>query len=451
MIELNEAFEILVDPDQRSAYDAGGLEATRDAQKGAKGSPAKGEGFKDFHFYESFGLYDDDPQIQIIDYHSWEASHSSTDAWFIVFYSPRSSMCEQMAEDWRRVGSELHDSFNVGAVNCDENFPVCRSIGIQGLPTVILYTKGTPRNQQKPLVYHDDLTFDGLYNFAMQHLPNVIQPLLPENFSQGAFLPHDGKRGTTWVVGYCIDSSSCDELGSKLKLISMILNELVPVAQVNCEAFSEMCLGRVDLNDQHAIIITYHNHDTFQSTITRDIRDIAHEALGKLGPLPRMDPELLQQVSTNTRGDGARMEKVLKNPREFLILAINQDNCVTSTPELGAGSSLCYQTMLAFRQVMAALKLDWEYNELVMTTFNCDKLAQSENHRTKEICESLKLDHGQPEIILLKEGALNANEYHDRIDRPEEILAFVQQTYRSTVHELDEDDFEVHINQGIRT
>merc|ERR1740130_182899 len=101
--------------------------------KGNSG-PKTAEGSQNVEFYESFGLYDDDPQIEIVDYHQWEASHYSEDAWLLTFFSPRCSQCHELSEDWRRVGTTLHGSFHVGGVNCDQDFPVCREIGVQALP-----------------------------------------------------------------------------------------------------------------------------------------------------------------------------------------------------------------------------------------------------------------------------------------------------------------------------
>ena len=46
---------------------------------------------------------------------------------------------------------------------------------------------------------------------------------------------------------------------------------------------------------------------------------------------------------------------------------------------------------------------------------------------------------------------MNPYVYHDRIDRDEQVLSFVQEAYRSTVHELDHDDFEAHIVQEKQT
>lgn len=447
MVELNQALSILTDPDQRMAYDkGGGIKAAEEANKGAKGW-GNAPGAQDLNFYQNFGLYDSDPAIQVIDYHFWEASHYSTDAWLITFYDPNCEKCTEMAEDWRRVGAALHGAFHVGAVNCDTDFPVCKSVGVTALPTIVLFKKGESRNTQTPIVFTEQTSFENIMSFAMTNLPNVVTPLLPDNFQSNSPLPYGGTKGSLWIVGYCNNHDACESLSAKMKLISMIVNDLLPMGQVNCEAFADLCkrLGTYDDSSDNAVIITYEHAHQHKATLTTDIREIAHGALKKLEPLPLLSLELLTEVTENIFATGARVHKTVKNPREYLVLCIDQEGCNDETPELGPGSSLCYQTLLAFRQVLNALSVVWEYGELSPGVFNCNLEAQARDERVKKMCNGIGTEHGNPEVVILKEGALNAFEYHDRIDRTEQVLAFVQETYRSTVHELTHEDFEAHI------
>jgi curved DNA-binding protein CbpA len=151
MQELNEAMTVLGDPDSRNAYDHGGMQAV--AAKATPAHTVSHKGSQNMEFYESFGLFDADPQIEVIDYHSWEASHYSTDAWVVLFYSPEGGDCQDLASDWRKVGSALHGAFHVGAVNCEQDYPVCKGLGVTTLPAVLLFSKGTPRNAQTPVTF----------------------------------------------------------------------------------------------------------------------------------------------------------------------------------------------------------------------------------------------------------------------------------------------------------
>lgn len=453
MAELNEAMSTLTEPNLRAAYDNGGIKAVQNAEKDKFKPTGFPKGFQNFEFYEKMGMYDEDPQVQIIDYHSWEASHYSTDAWIITFYSDKCTQCTDLAEDWRRLGSTLNGAFHVGAVNCDQEFPVCKDLGIQNLPAVVLFKKGSARNTQDPVYYENAFNYDELLTFAYSHLPNVVQPLLPEHYPNNSPLPHGGAKGHLWVVGYCDNHDACDELTVKLKLVSMIMNELVPIAQVNCEAFADLC-QRLDLrlrDNDGAKIITYEHANQEVASLTTDIRDIAHTALLKLDPLPEIDLVTLERAAENVLADGVRVHEVIKNPKEYLIFFINQKDCDPNTAELGLGSSTCYQMLLTFRQVITALALDWEYSDLTTTVFNCDTGAQLANARVKALCAGLDVGSGEPDIVLLKEGALNPFAYHDRVDRDEQVLAFVQEGYRSTVHELDHDDFDTHIHKEKQT
>lgn len=454
MIELNQALVILTDPDQRAAYDHGGLKAAEAASKSNQGTKYDPfSKFQDFDAYQNFALYDEDVQVQVLTYMLWEASHYSTDAWFITFYTGECVKCHEIAPEWRKVGSALHGPFHVAAVNCDSDFPVCKDLGVSALPTTLLFKRGTPRNQQHPEVYDPTRphTAEQFLDFAHSHLPNIIQPLLPEHFTAPSKIPFNGAKGDLWVVGYCKDPLSCESLATQIKLIGMILGDFVPVAMANCEAFNQVCEQQrafASAPDARAIIVSYLHDREIPSPADRDIRDIAYEALRVLKPLETIALQDLEEITANMFLTGARVHKVEKNPRELLVLFTDKD-CDDRT-SLGPGTSLCWQTLLSFRQVLNALAVEWEYGELHPGVFHCDEGAQQEA-RVKTLCDGLGVKAGRPELLILKEGALNPNAYHERIDRSEQVLSFVQETFRSTVHELDQDDFNTHVTQEKQT
>jgi hypothetical protein len=101
---------------------------------------------------------------------------------------------------------------------------------------------------------------------------------------------------------------------------------------------------------------------------------------------------------------------------------------------------------------MKALALDWEYADLTPAVFSCAEVAGEDPEAAadrRKLCAGLGAtteqgEGGGPRIVLLKEGALNAYEYHDRVDREEQVLAFVEASFRSVVHELDGPDLIAH-------
>jgi DnaJ family protein C protein 10 len=74
---------------------------------------------------------------------------NSYELWFVKFYSPHCSHCHVVAPTWRELGRELNAVVKVAAVNCEEDWILCRKEGISSYPSFILY----------PNVNHDNIYY----------------------------------------------------------------------------------------------------------------------------------------------------------------------------------------------------------------------------------------------------------------------------------------------------
>ncbi|KAK4157313.1 thioredoxin-like protein [Chaetomidium leptoderma] len=62
--------------------------------------------------------------------------------WFVKFYAPWCHHCQKMAPNWEQLGKEMKDQLNIGEVNCEAEPRLCKDVGIQGYPTVLLFKGG---------------------------------------------------------------------------------------------------------------------------------------------------------------------------------------------------------------------------------------------------------------------------------------------------------------------
>lgn len=137
-VKINRAYEVLKDEETRKKYDLHG-------EEGLKDDFERGQSWHSWNYYEeSFGIYDDDPQIITLSRSEFEASVTNSPfIWFINFYSPQCSHCHHIAPEWRSMARELENIIRVGAVNCEEDWVLCREQRIHGFPSLILYPKVT--------------------------------------------------------------------------------------------------------------------------------------------------------------------------------------------------------------------------------------------------------------------------------------------------------------------
>uniref|UniRef100_T1KBH9 DnaJ homolog subfamily C member 10 n=1 Tax=Tetranychus urticae TaxID=32264 RepID=T1KBH9_TETUR len=286
-VKINRAYEVLKDEETRKKYDLHG-------EEGLKDDFERGQSWHSWNYYEeSFGIYDDDPQIITLSRSEFEASVTNSPfIWFINFYSPQCSHCHHIAPEWRSMARELENIIRVGAVNCEEDWVLCREQRIHGFPSLILY----PKKQ----LYEGKRTSDALTEFVLSNLPNKVIKIT-EDFLKS----EDTLKNIYWLISFCSDKSDCQFEDSLVKL-AIALDGLTKVSEnVKCDKEPELC-RMFGINDK--AIRLYKNvsnvKDFIEISYSQDPKDIISSVLHQLPGLEELDetkfklPPLLKNIST---------------------------------------------------------------------------------------------------------------------------------------------------------
>ncbi|KAK2560566.1 DnaJ-like protein subfamily C member 10 [Acropora cervicornis] len=218
---INKAYEVLKDEELRKKYDVYGE-----------------EGLKDDHFggghYQR--IYDDDPEIITLSYSDFDVSvEGSDDIWFINFYSPYCSHCHDLAPAWREVARELEGVLRIGAVNCQEEWNLCRQQGIQSYPSLVLY----PTHE----FHHGSRTTKALVQFILDSLEVNLFDLWDGNFEEQI-----KQNDQPWVIDFCAVGEDCISQDTRIK-VSAILDNLVNIGVIDCGTNSRLC-EEIGYNDK---------------------------------------------------------------------------------------------------------------------------------------------------------------------------------------------------------
>lgn len=219
---INKAYEVLKDEELRKKYDLYGEEGLKDDHFG-------GGHYQSWNYFnEEFGIYDDDPEIITLSHSDFEVSvDGSEDIWFINFYSPFCSHCHDLAPTWREVARELEGVIRFGAVNCQEEWNLCRRQGIPSYPSLVLYPTHEfhrgPRNTE------------ALVKFILDNLEVNLFDLWEGNFEKQI-----NKGNEPWLIDFCVAGGDCLDSDTRIKL-SAILDNLVNIGTIDCEASSQLC------------------------------------------------------------------------------------------------------------------------------------------------------------------------------------------------------------------
>ncbi|KAH9495740.1 DnaJ sub C member 10 [Bulinus truncatus] len=220
-IKINRAYEVLKDEDLRKKYDQYG-------EEGLKDDFQRGRRYESWQWYQqNFGIYDDDPEIITLSRTDFEQSvEGSGELWFINFYSPHCSHCHELAPTWRELARELENVIRIGAVNCEDDWQLCRMQNIHSYPSLVFY----PAKEK----YQGQRTTETLVKEALKRVKSDYHRLTANNFNKliNSDLP--------WLITFCGDGGDCLEKKSCLKLAAMLV-DLVNVGKIACDTDVEIC------------------------------------------------------------------------------------------------------------------------------------------------------------------------------------------------------------------
>ncbi|VDI65035.1 DnaJ homolog subfamily C member 10 [Mytilus galloprovincialis] len=251
-LKINRAYEVLKDEDMRKKFDMHGEEGLKDDFHG-------GNRYESWKFYqEEFGLYDDDKEIITLSKSDFEQSvEESGDTWFINYYSAHCGHCHDLAPAWRELAQELAGVIRIGAVNCGDDWNLCRMQGIRSYPTLVMY----PTAEK----YHGDRTTRKMVKFALKKSQ-------PDAYT---------------LSGDCLSSTATTKL-------SAILTDLVNVASVDCHKDEKFC---EKLGIEHG---TYYYptaevaKDEGKKISSLNAQEIAHQVLSWLPDVDNLDSKTLK-------------------------------------------------------------------------------------------------------------------------------------------------------------
>lgn len=223
-VKINKAYEVLKDPDVRKRYDTYGEEGLD------KDQTSWGRQYHSWNYYhEKFGIYDDDLEIVTLSRNDFQSSVlDSADIWFVNYYSPQCSHCHHLAPNWRALAQSFEGVIRIGAVNCEEDWQLCRQEGIQAFPTLLFYP-----DREK---YTGHRGLEDLKAAVLKRLPDLHVDIA----DTGLLEPEARSLLRSVVVLACESSGNClppDEV----KKLAVATDGLAHVSSVDCEKEPSTC------------------------------------------------------------------------------------------------------------------------------------------------------------------------------------------------------------------
>jgi len=220
MEAISAAYEQIGDPDKKLIFDEFGTDEKyyskfhyEQAQR-MKGKTVSKKGF-----------YTQSEEVKTLTSANFWAFSQATPA-LINFYASWCTHCQQMVGEYKKTGILLEDVAKVGAVNCEAEVQLCNRFGVQGYPTLMLFTK----SGDSETYAGGEHTADSIYGWVQQSINHNVFPLTSQNFGLT-------NNGSLWVVDFSAGPwcGPCTGLKPSLRRLSAELQGLAKVAIVECD------------------------------------------------------------------------------------------------------------------------------------------------------------------------------------------------------------------------
>lgn len=386
-LKINKAYEVLKDEEMRKKYDLYGEEGLDSSHS----SNWRGN-FHSWKYYsESFGIYDDDLEIITLNKNEFEQSvHNSPYIWFVNFYSPQCSHCHQLAPAWRALARDLEGVVRIGAVNCEEDWMLCRNENIWSYPSLILYPQ--------KIKYQGSRETEHMVEYVLKQLPNKFIKLSSSNFDsiiKQNVLP--------WLISFCLGKQEC-LFKDDLKKFSIKMDGLVNVAEVDCHQQNTLC-EKLDIKSGVAFFPSLSSSDyKYQVIAGVDDKDLAHEVLQLLPDALEISEEKYKEIIKNLKQN---------TEKSWLIYFKKEENNISD------------KSINREMKRLSALLPDVKMGQL-----DCSVNSQT--------CKNLYIQK-YPTFIIFKTGG-SYEIYHGRTNS-HDIATFVRESLTSFVETLGPDVF----------
>ncbi|GBM21766.1 DnaJ subfamily C member 10 [Araneus ventricosus] len=387
-IAINKAYEVLKDEETRKKYDLYGEEGLKEDF----GNSWRGNYRSWNYYYESFGIYDDDPEIITLNKNDFVQSVlESTDLWFVNFYSPQCSHCHHLAPVWRELARNFEGVLQIGAVNCEEDWMLCRQQNIYSYPSLILY----PLKEK----YQGSRDLTSMVDYVLQHLPDNIIKLTSHYFSQIVSMEETASQ--PWLIITCKNTKGCLD-SDEIKKLGVILKDLVKVAEVEKNTDEKIC----EFINCHAPVSFYFDLNTENpekniSLHEVEVSEIVKTVLSKLPEPEDYSEESFKEMITT-------MKNLASSPR----LLHFTDKMKSS------------ESNIDLKRLKAILP------EVVLGNFDCGKYPST--------CAELYLQKF-PTFLLFKPNG--GYEFHYGRVTAYDVARFVREALPSQVYTLTPSDF----------
>ena len=219
-------------------------------------------------------FYGADSAVDQLDMEQLAAITETSTMYFVEFYAPWCAHCKALAPEFEKAAEKLADyRIKFGAVDCDEHKEAQAAHGVQGFPTIHVYTEPPSINPytKKPyrphLNYQGARTFKAIKTFAAEHMPNRAVVV------DEAGLEELQEKELARELPVALVLSSKARISPLVKVLSSDFAGRLSFAQAAQDAGGEQLADTFGVHEFPAIVVLLPNgqgHEVYKGNLKRD-------------------------------------------------------------------------------------------------------------------------------------------------------------------------------------
>jgi protein disulfide-isomerase A6 len=181
----------------------------------------------------------------------------SDDHWLVEFFAPWCGHCKNLAPEWEEAAKQLKGSVKLGAVDATVHQGLAQKYGVQGYPTIKLFSAGKKKKAQD---YQGPREAAGIVQYALETLDRAgVPPSITEITSKSVFNDKCGDSGRICVIMFVphILDTQAKGRNAYIDQISEVAKSLrgKPISYMWSEAGSQPALeASLDVNSNYPTV-----------------------------------------------------------------------------------------------------------------------------------------------------------------------------------------------------
>lgn len=207
-VKIANAYETLVDPEKRKAYDLGGEEGVKQQEaRGSHGHQGHGNfegsfddifssffgggagGGQRFHFHSNGGGRRMEREEEEVNHFansdvlnltisSLSKIYNRNMNWFVLCFKNSNKNIKEVVEMWKVLAEKTYGIFKIGSIDCDKEEELCEEFSVRDTPSILFFHEAEDEHE----IYKGEKKWEKIFQFGSNKMQSFVRIVNTDNY-----------------------------------------------------------------------------------------------------------------------------------------------------------------------------------------------------------------------------------------------------------------------------